>query len=109
MNHLEGAFNPHISQQLRELTINANLEVRALGFKPFIAPAVSSAAYSIKACIEGLWHYSTIPFGQQYLGCLNAFKEEPMMEQFPVNPVVEEWINATLGAMERDYATLPSV
>lgn len=108
INSLGDAFDPEMSLKLREAVVTANLKVRDLGFKPYIAPAISSAAYSLKACLEGVWHYSTVPFGQQYLGCLNAFVGEgPVMEALPEHPVMRGWIQAALAAMEADYATLP--
>lgn len=48
------------SAELTRQTVQANLEVRALGFKPFYAPAVSSATYSLLAFVTGQWHFSAL-------------------------------------------------
>lgn len=110
INSLGDAFDPELSLRLREAVVTANLKVRDLGFKPYIAPAISSAAFSLKACLEGVWHYSTVPYGKQYLGCLNAFTSQgPVMEALPKHPLMRRWIEDALAAMEADYATLPAL
>ena len=58
------------SLELTRQTVGANLEVRALGFKPYIAPAISSACLSILALIRGERFYGAIPMGGVYFGCL---------------------------------------
>lgn len=56
-------YDPELSEELTRKTIQANLEVRACGFKPYIAPAFSSGALSILAYLRGQRVYSS-----QYLG-----------------------------------------
>ncbi len=50
-------------------TVAANVEVRALGFKPYIAPAVSSACLSILQLIRGEAFHGAVPLGGVYFGC----------------------------------------
>ena len=38
-------YNDELSKELTELTVTANLHMRAIGFKPFIAPAYSSGSH----------------------------------------------------------------
>ena len=64
-------YNHEISLELTRKTTEANLEVRALGFKPYIAPALSSAAISILLTLRGEWHYSANYLGGIYMGCKN--------------------------------------
>ncbi len=64
-------YNDEISKELTDKTIKANLEVRDCGYKPFIAPALSSAALSILAYLEGKDHYSTVYIDGVYFGCKN--------------------------------------
>lgn len=64
-------YNDAISRKLTELTKNANLEIRKTGFKPYIAPALSSGALSIIATIKGEWHYSSVFLGGVFMGCRN--------------------------------------
>lgn len=59
------------SMELTQKTIAANLEIRDLGYKPYIAPALSSAAISILLTLRGEWHYSANYLGGIYMGCKN--------------------------------------
>lgn len=62
-------YDKTLSAKLTELTVTANLKVRELGFKPYIAPALSSAAVSILQLLRGQEHYGAIPMGKAYFGC----------------------------------------
>ena len=44
-------YDDELSRQLTERVVTANLVVRDLGYKPYIAPALSSAALSILLCL----------------------------------------------------------
>lgn len=52
--------------------MHANLEVRALGFKPYLAPALSSAAVSILSLVRGQPYDAALPLGGVWLGCAAA-------------------------------------
>lgn len=69
-------YDQERSMYLTERTISANMEVRDAGFKPFIAPALSSGAISLLATIRGEWHYSATYLGDVYMGAKNRFKNE---------------------------------
>jgi hypothetical protein len=68
-------YNPTISEELTKLTIESNMKTRELGFKPYIAPALSSGAISILLTMRGEWHYSSNYIGFEregaFLGALN--------------------------------------
>ncbi len=64
-------YDDTISRELTKRTVEANLKTRELGFKPYIAPALSSAAISILLTLEGKWHYSSNFLGGIYMGCKN--------------------------------------
>lgn len=66
-------YDESISADLTQLTVTANLKVRELGFKPYIAPALSSAAISILQLLKGQVHYGAIPIGGAYFGCKSRF------------------------------------
>jgi hypothetical protein len=51
--------------------VEANLEVRKTGFKPYIAPALSSGAISIIYTLEGKYHYSSNYLAGVYMGAKN--------------------------------------
>nr|WP_243201541.1 MULTISPECIES: lactate dehydrogenase [unclassified Fusibacter] len=110
VNALDHDFNEATSLRLREKTIRANLAVRDTGYKPYIAPAISSAAFSIISLLEGRWHHSTIPFGSQYLGIKNRWTKRGVeIEEHEDNPMLRTWIENTLLQLENDYDTLPDL
>ncbi len=57
-------YNDALSRDLTRLTVEANLEVRELGFKPYLAPAISSGAMSVLRTLRGQWHYSSVYLGE---------------------------------------------
>lgn len=59
-------YDDALSRELTQQTTHANIAVRDLGFKPYIAPALSSAALSILLTLRGQWHY-----GSLYMGTLS--------------------------------------
>lgn len=74
------SYDDEISRELTKLTVNSNLEIRDLGFKPYIAPALSSGAISILLTLRGEWHYSSNFIGKDidgaYMGALNRMTEK---------------------------------
>ncbi len=62
-------YDAERSAELTRLTVGANLEVRALGFKPYVAPALSSAALSILSLLRGEPFLGAVPMGGVYFGC----------------------------------------
>lgn len=64
-------YDEDISMYLTKKAKEANLEVRAAGFKPYIAPALSSGSLSLIATIKGQWHYSTTYMGGVFMGAKN--------------------------------------
>lgn len=69
------SYNDELSKELTQLTVKSNLETRADGFKPYIAPALSSGAISILQMLRGEWNYSSVFLGDResgaFLGCRN--------------------------------------
>ena len=66
-------YDDALSQELTELTKTANLKLRQLGFKPYVAPALSSAALSLLATARGEWHYGSVFLGGVYFGVRNRY------------------------------------
>jgi hypothetical protein len=69
-------YDEELSNMLTTKTKNANLDVRATGFKPYIAPALSSGALSLLATIRGEWHYSATFIGGTFFGAKNRLTEK---------------------------------
>ena len=53
-------YNEEISQELTHKTVTANLVMREIGFKPYVAPALSSGALSILLTLRGEWHCGSV-------------------------------------------------
>lgn len=66
-------YNDEISKELTQLTVTANLHMRAIGYKPFVAPAFSSGAISILMCLRGQWHCGSVFMGGIYMGVKNRY------------------------------------
>lgn len=65
------SYDDVLSRELTELALQANMQMRSYGFKPYVAPALSSAAISILLTLRGQWHYSSVFLGGVYLGVKN--------------------------------------
>ena len=66
-------YNGALSQELTELALEANLRIRDLGFKPYVAPAVSSGAMQLLLALRGQWHCGSVPLGGVWFGCRSRF------------------------------------
>ena len=66
-------YDDPLSRELTRLALEANLRTRETGFKPYIAPALSSGAISLTLALEGKWHYSSNFLGGVWMGCKNRF------------------------------------
>jgi hypothetical protein len=78
-------YDDGLSRELTRLAATANLRVRETGYKPYIAPALSSGAISILLTLRGEWHYSSIYWGGVFLGCRNRMTEHgPEVEHLPL-------------------------
>ena len=68
-------YDDRLSRELTRLTINSNMETRADGFKPYLAPAISSGAIAITETLAGRWNDSSVYLGAKgrgaFLGCRN--------------------------------------
>lgn len=79
-------YDETISCALTDLTVNANMQVRNLGYKPYIAPAISSAAISILLTLRGEWHYGSLYLGDSETGAFLGIKNRITAE----GPVFED-------------------
>jgi len=68
-------YNKSLSEMITNQTIKANLEIRKTGFRPYIAPALSSACFPIIATISGKWHYSATFLGGVFIGAKNRLQK----------------------------------
>ena len=66
-------YDEEISRELTRLTVTANLQMRELGFKPYVAPALSSGALSILLTLRGQWHCGSVFLDGIYMGVKNRY------------------------------------
>lgn len=93
-------YDATLSAELTEKTRTANLRVRELGFKPYLAPALSSAAVSILRLVREQEHFGAVPLGGAYFGCRSR------MTPFGVSLVREKIAPALLGELQKTHAAL---
>ncbi|OQB25399.1 MAG: L-lactate dehydrogenase 2 [Firmicutes bacterium ADurb.Bin182] len=74
-NDYGAGYDPEISELLTRDAVTANIKVRETGYKPFIAPGLSSACISLLRLLKGEWHDSAIPLGGVYFGCRSRLDE----------------------------------
>ena len=66
-------YDEALSAALTERTVTANLHLRELGFKPYVAPALSSGALSLLLTLRGEWHCGSVFLDGVYMGCKNRY------------------------------------
>ncbi len=66
-------YDDALSQELTQLTVTANLKMRELGFKPYVAPALSSGALSLLLTLRGEWHCGSVFLDGVYMGVKNRY------------------------------------
>jgi len=85
-NSLEN-YDEALSQELTHLTVTANLVMREIGFKPYVAPALSSGTLSLLLTLRGEWHCGSVFLDGVYMGCKNRFTpaglETELLPQIP--------------------------
>jgi hypothetical protein len=69
IDHYDDALSLALTQEVLE----ANLRIRELGYKPYVAPAISSGAMQLFLLMRGQWHYGSVCLGGVWMGCRNRF------------------------------------
>ena len=64
-------YDDSLSQELTELVTTANLRMRELGYKPYVAPAISSGAMQLLLTLRRSWHCSSVALGDVWFGVRN--------------------------------------
>lgn len=89
------------SRYLTHKAETANLEVRSFGYKPYIAPGLSSAAVSVLRALRGDWHDAAVPLGNAYFGCRARLgRHGPELRREPLNAQLMERIQESYGKLE---------
>ena len=66
-------YNHEASLALTKEVVEANLRIREMGFKPYVAPALSSGALQILLLLRGKWHCGSVYLGGVWFGCRNRY------------------------------------
>ncbi len=61
-------YNEENSLFLTDKALKSNLEIRGFGFKPYVAPSLSSGALSLIATIENNYFYGSSMMGEVFMG-----------------------------------------
>ncbi len=94
-------YDPALSDALTEATASVNLRVRELGYKPYLAPAFSSAAISILRLLRGEECSSALPMGGAWFGCRSRMTENGVLPvREPLAPALFARICAAHRALE---------
>jgi len=94
-------YDDALSRHLTDLAREANLQVRALGYKPYIAPGLSSACVSVLQTLRGSWHLSCVPVKGVYFGCKNRFGALGLeLFEEDVHPLLQERLQACYKVLQ---------
>ena len=95
------------SVALTQKVVHSNMDMRALGYKPFIAPALSSGANAIVRLLSGDWHYSAQFFNGIYWG--SKYRLQPFgieMETPEISACLNQRIESSFKTLEATWASL---
>lgn len=94
-------YDGKLSQELTQRTKYANLEMREMGFKPYAAPALSSGALSLLACLRGEWQYSSVFLDGVFFGIRNRLTENGCeVERLDLPDALLERIGETISNLK---------
>lgn len=93
-------YDDDLSRQLTEQAVRANLQMRELGFKPYIAPALSSGALSLLLCLRGQWHCSSTYLDGVFMGARNrVLPTGTELERLPLPQALRDRLQTTMNRL----------
>ena len=93
-------YDDALSRRLTEQTVRANLRMRELGFKPYIAPALSSGALSLLLCLRGQWHCSSTYLDGVFMGARNrVLPTGTELERLPLPQALQDRLQTTMDRL----------
>lgn len=93
-------YDDDLSRQLTEQAVRANLRMRELGFKPYIAPALSSGALSLLLCLRGQWHCSSTYLDGVFMGARNrVLPTGTELERLPLPQALRDRLQTTMDRL----------
>jgi len=74
--------------------------MRELGFKPYIAPALSSGALSLLLCLRGQWHCSSTYLDGVFMGARNrVLPTGTELERLPLPQALRDRLQTTMDRL----------
>ena len=93
-------YDDALSRRLTERTVHANLQMRELGFKPYVAPALSSGALSLLLCLRGQWHCSSTYLDGVFMGAWNrVLPTGTELERLPLPRQLQDRLQTTMDRL----------
>lgn len=93
-------YDDGLSRLLTERTVHANLQMREMGFKPYVAPALSSGALSLLLCLRGQWHCSSTYLGGVFMGARNRVTAAGTeLERLPLPRQLQDRLQITMDRL----------
>lgn len=104
-NAVGEGYDPTASLALTHAAATANQRVRELGFKPYLAPGLSSAAISVLRTLRGQWHDGAVPLGGAYFGCQSRMTRQGLeLRRRAIHPLLLRRLQQVhKGLREFDY------
>ena len=94
-------YDDALSRELTEKVAHANLEMRKLGFKPYVAPALSSGALTLLALLRRRWHYASLYDGRVFMGRRSRLTDTAAeTENVPLPPALEKRLAETRAKLD---------
>lgn len=93
-------YDDGLSRLLTEQAVRANLRMRELGFKPYVAPALSSGALSLLLCLRGQWHCSSTYLDGVFMGARNrVLPTGTELERLPLPQALRDRLQTTMDRL----------
>ena len=93
-------YDDALSRLLTERTVHANLQMREMGFKPYVAPALSSGALSLLLCLRGQWHCSSTYLDGVFMGARNrVLPTGTELERLPLPRQLQDRLQTTMDRL----------
>ena len=89
-------YDDEVSRALTEQVETANLRIRDLGFKPYVAPAVSSGAMQLLLTLRGQWRCASLCLGDVWFGARSRLTAQGTeTECLPLPPALRARLEET--------------
>jgi len=93
-------YNEENSLLLTEKTLNSNLEIRGFGFKPYVAPSLSSGALSLIATIGNEYFYGSSMMGEVFMGAkMRLTKTGLDVPSYSLHPMLKNRLENTYNQL----------